>query len=512
MGRTMPVLDLSQLLADSRESPHWDDVASRCLTCGNCTMVCPTCFCTTTEDVTDLTGDHAERWRVWDSCYSLDFSYLHGGSVRTSGQSRYRQWITHKLGTWHDQFGSSGCVGCGRCIAWCPTGIDITQEVSALASLRDAATTDEDEDAMTGTVAARISAHPFFAALTDEQRAALAGDGEAVMFTAGERLFDEGGSADRFWLIEDGSIALDMRVPGRGDQIVETLASGTVLGWSWLHPPYRWHFGAVARLATTAIEFDAPRYAVAATLIRLSGTRPFACSRRSSPNGCRRPACGCWTCMPPRPSSGSTRSCRRTHDRPGDGHADACRARARGAQLLPGGFRREDTGDTVTVELGEPDGPVPAFAPGQFAMLTALGVGEVPISVSGLGDSGGGRARLLQHTLRAVGAVTRALCAVQPGGLIGVRGPFGTGWDVASAAGRDIVIVAGGIGLAPLRPVVLTALADRSRYGRIVLLAGAEPRVTCSTPASLNDGAATGLRWRSRSTMRTAAGAVRSGW
>jgi anaerobic sulfite reductase subunit B len=134
--------------------------------------------------------------------------------------------------------------------------------------------------------------------------------------------------------------------------------------------------------------------------------------------------------------------------------------------------RREDTGDTVTVELAEPDGPVPAFAPGQFAMLTALGVGEVPISVSGLGDSGGGRARRLQHTLRAVGAVTRALCAVRPGGLIGVRGPFGTGWDVASAAGRDIVIVAGGIGLAPLRPVVLTALADRSRYGRIVLLVG----------------------------------------
>ena len=146
MGRTMPVQGLPQLLADSRESPHWDDVASRCLTCGNCTMVCPTCFCTTTEDVTDLTGDHAERWRLWDSCFALDFSYLHGGSVRTSGQSRYRQWITHKLGTWHDQFGSSGCVGCGRCIAWCPTGIDITQEVSALARLQDAATADEDED------------------------------------------------------------------------------------------------------------------------------------------------------------------------------------------------------------------------------------------------------------------------------------------------------------------------------------------------------------------------------
>jgi len=111
---------------------------------------------------------------------------------------------------------------------------------------------------MTDTVAARIAAHSFFAALTAEQRAALAGDGRAVMFTAGERIFDDGGIADRFWLIEDGGIALDMRVPGRGDQIIETLGPGTVLGWSWLHPPYRWHFGAVARVATTAIEFDAP--------------------------------------------------------------------------------------------------------------------------------------------------------------------------------------------------------------------------------------------------------------
>jgi sulfhydrogenase subunit beta (sulfur reductase) len=138
MGRAMPQRELLPLLTASRESPHWDDVASRCLTCGNCTMVCPTCFCTTTEDVSDLTGDHTERWRRWDSCFDLDFSYLHGGSVRASGQSRYRQWITHKLGTWHEQFGSSGCVGCGRCIAWCPAGIDITQEMAALDLLQPA--------------------------------------------------------------------------------------------------------------------------------------------------------------------------------------------------------------------------------------------------------------------------------------------------------------------------------------------------------------------------------------
>ena len=110
---------------------------------------------------------------------------------------------------------------------------------------------------MTGPLAARISAHPFFAALTDAQLAALAEDAITETFTAGQRLFDEGGIADRFWLIEQGNIALDMRIPGRGDQIVETLGPGTVLGWSWLHPPYRWHFGAMARVATTTIAFDA---------------------------------------------------------------------------------------------------------------------------------------------------------------------------------------------------------------------------------------------------------------
>jgi ferredoxin len=132
MGRTLPEVDLRDLLTGSPTAARWDDVAGRCLTCGNCTMVCPTCFCVTTEEVTDLTGDHTERWQRWDSCFDLDFSYLHGGPVRTSGRSRYRQWLTHKLATWHDQFGSSGCVGCGRCITWCPAGIDITEEVAAL--------------------------------------------------------------------------------------------------------------------------------------------------------------------------------------------------------------------------------------------------------------------------------------------------------------------------------------------------------------------------------------------
>ncbi len=132
MGRSMEIDGLRELLSASHDADRWEDVAARCLTCGNCTMACPTCFCTSVEDVTDLSGDHAERWQSWASCFDLDFSYLHGGPVRSSGVSRYRQWLTHKLGTWNDQFGSSGCVGCGRCIVWCPVGIDITEEVAAL--------------------------------------------------------------------------------------------------------------------------------------------------------------------------------------------------------------------------------------------------------------------------------------------------------------------------------------------------------------------------------------------
>ena len=133
MGRVMPAADeVPQLLRRNFENPRWDEVAGRCLTCGNCTMVCPTCFCTTVEEVTSLDGAESERMRHWDSCFTIDFSYLHGGSVRTSPRSRYRQWMTHKLSTWWDQFGSSGCVGCGRCITWCPVGIDITEEVAAI--------------------------------------------------------------------------------------------------------------------------------------------------------------------------------------------------------------------------------------------------------------------------------------------------------------------------------------------------------------------------------------------
>jgi sulfhydrogenase subunit beta (sulfur reductase) len=132
MGRSLDTHGLKELLQTNPDHPRWDEVADRCLACGNCTNVCPTCFCTTIDDTTDLSGTTAERVRRWDSCFTLDFSYIHGGSVRNSPRSRYRQWMTHKLAHWIDQFGSSGCVGCGRCITWCPVGIDITEEVAAI--------------------------------------------------------------------------------------------------------------------------------------------------------------------------------------------------------------------------------------------------------------------------------------------------------------------------------------------------------------------------------------------
>ncbi len=132
MGREMRADDVHELLMRNLEHPRWSEVAERCLTCGNCTMVCPTCFCTSVEDSSDLAGSATSRSQRWDSCFTMDFSYIHGGSVRPSTRSRYRQWMTHKLATWFDQFGTSGCVGCGRCITWCPVGIDITEEVRAI--------------------------------------------------------------------------------------------------------------------------------------------------------------------------------------------------------------------------------------------------------------------------------------------------------------------------------------------------------------------------------------------
>lgn len=132
MGRSLNTNGLKELLYRNLESPRWDAIVERCLSCANCTSVCPTCFCSTVDDITDLSGKQAERLRKWDSCFATDFSYIHGGSVRATPRTKFRQWMMHKFAYWIDQFGTSGCVGCGRCITWCPVGIDVTEEARVI--------------------------------------------------------------------------------------------------------------------------------------------------------------------------------------------------------------------------------------------------------------------------------------------------------------------------------------------------------------------------------------------
>lgn len=155
-GRRIDREGIPAVLRDGAELSVWDEVADRCLACGNCTAVCPTCFCTDVHDTTTLDGAEAIRTRHWDSCFSLQFSRIAGHPVRSSVRSRYRQWMSHKLGTWWDQFGTSGCVGCGRCITWCPVGIDLTAEAAALTAAVETANDGADDAAALGA----SSAHP----------------------------------------------------------------------------------------------------------------------------------------------------------------------------------------------------------------------------------------------------------------------------------------------------------------------------------------------------------------
>jgi len=120
------------------DNDAWHDIAARCLSCGNCTLVCPTCFCHSENDVAELDGKTSSHYRDWDSCFSQGHSYIHGITIRSETSQRYRQWLTHKFASWHDQYGRSGCVGCGRCITWCPVGIDVTESITQLVERRRA--------------------------------------------------------------------------------------------------------------------------------------------------------------------------------------------------------------------------------------------------------------------------------------------------------------------------------------------------------------------------------------
>ncbi len=127
--RQLPATDIATTLMQRLEHNGWDDIARECLSCGNCTSVCPSCFCHSEDDNVSLDAGKVEHIREWDSCFTAGHSYVHGISIRVDTSQRYRQWLTHKFSSWHQQYGRSGCVGCGRCISWCPAAIDVTESI-----------------------------------------------------------------------------------------------------------------------------------------------------------------------------------------------------------------------------------------------------------------------------------------------------------------------------------------------------------------------------------------------
>jgi NAD(P)H-flavin reductase/formate hydrogenlyase subunit 6/NADH:ubiquinone oxidoreductase subunit I len=302
IGDPVPSDGLAERLRAAPDHPRWAEVAERCLACTNCTLVCPTCFCTSVTVASDLDGVAGTTERDWDSCFTLGFGRVAGdANFRPRVTDRYRQWLTHKFSTWWDQFGSSGCVGCGRCIAWCPVGIDVREELLAIA------------------------------------------------------------------------------------------------------PP------------------DA-------------APRPVP-----------------WPPAPP------------------TGHAPAPLEAIEPARYVTAevtGNRRETT-DTVTLTLATDDRALLGSRPGQFVMVARPAQSVPPISISRIRSDG------LELTIRNVGPATAALTGLTPGRRLSLRGPLGRPWPTASAYDGDVVIVAGGIGLAPLRPVMDEVLRERHRFGAVRVYLGA---------------------------------------
>jgi NAD(P)H-flavin reductase/formate hydrogenlyase subunit 6/NADH:ubiquinone oxidoreductase subunit I len=312
MTRTVVTDGLPARLMASPDHPRWAQIAERCLACTSCTMVCPTCFCTSVTQVSDLDATSATSHREWDSCFTLGFGAVAGGNFRTRRQDRYRQWLTHKFGTWVEQFGTMGCVGCGRCITWCPVGIDVRDELDI------------------------IAAPP---ALTER-------------------------------------------------------------------PPFS--------LPLPVVAANPGKYAVATVTA----------------------------------------------------------------------VERE-TVDTWTLTLEGVPEAITAGRPGQFLMVDLPGYSAAPISVSRYRPEG------VQLTIRAAGPATGAITSLVPGSQLGLRGPLGRGWPADVAEGRDVLIVAGGIGLAPLRPLIEHVLNERGRFRNVRLAIGAR------TPEDLILRADT-ERWRAR--------------
>ena len=466
MGRTLDTTDMRDLLQANAEHPRWDDVAERCLSCGNCTLVCPTCFCSTVEDTTDLAGVEAEHTRVWDSCFTLEHSYV---------SRRQRA----PLGT----------------LALPPVddaqALDLDRPVRQLRMRRlralhhvvprrhrhhrgdggDPRDRRPRERAMR-TIEELVAEVGALQALAPEHRDTIAGCARNRVFEPGEQIMREGDPADAFFVVRKGAVAVETTVPGRGATTVETLHDGDLLGWSWLVPPYRDAFDARAlgidhaprarrRLPARQVRARPERWAT--TLLKLLAAGLCRAAPGHAPAAAR----------PLRDGAGRVSGSVGNH--------------------TPAPFRvtdrRRETHDTWTLKL-EPcvadAGGLPPFAPGQFAMLYAFGAGEAPISVSAVSAATG------SSTPSAPWARRRAPSArSRPGDVLGVRGPFGVAWPLAEAAGHDVVVIAGGIGLAPLRPVVHELLAHRARYGSVSVLIGGR------SPPELLYAAEIG-RWRAR--------------
>ncbi len=295
MGDPVPTAGLHDRLLAQFDSPRWASIAERCLSCTNCTLVCPTCFCSSVTQRSDLDGEVSTSERIWDSCFTAGFAKVAGGSFRSRPRDRYRQWLTHKFATWVDQFGMFGCVGCGRCIAWCPVGIDIRAELQAIA--------------------------PPLAAWAE---------------------------------------------PARPKPVAATPSSY-----------------ATARIVSV----------------------------------------------------------------------------------------RNETADVTTLTLGDVDPAFLAGEFGQFAMITVPAFPPLPISISRFGRD------TIDLTIRAAGPATASIIGLGPRDEIGIRGPLGTSWPIERAMGHDVVIVTGGIGLAPLRPLIDGLLAQRDRFDAIRLYYGARTPV-----------------------------------
>ncbi len=337
MGHAVQAEGLHDRLLANLDHPRWDAIAERCLACANCTLVCPTCFCTGTSITSDLDGRESSAARTWDSCFTSGFAQVAGGgSFRPEHRDRYRQWLTHKFGTWWDQFGSSGCVGCGRCVAWCPVGIDVREELSIIA----------------GTAS-----------------------------------------------------------------------------------------------SPAAVSVSTPVAGAEAGPVAIPGTRVLA--------------------MAP-------------------------------AALQPGSIRtdyltvtvaevRPETADTTTLRLTTSDHALLAARPGQFVMVAVPAFAIPPISISRINPDG------LELTIRAAGPATSFLARLRPGAELALRGPLGRPWPIDDAYGRDVAIVAGGIGLAPLRGLLDQVLAEVDRFASIRVYLGARTPKDRLFVAEMEAHAARGL-------------------